>query len=423
MLGEDASVSQPRAKGIGASKMSGGSAFRLLHLIYSAQRRGAETFALQLATSLSGAPITHAFCSVYGTRDELGVDGFPVLALDASRAGIAKALRFDPAALQRLVSLLRGYRPDIIVAHGADTLKYAALARLVSRRGYLVYRNIGIASHWAGSRLKTRLNGVLVRRFDRVISVGEVARQDFDRTYGLPGFKTVAIPNGVDVEPFTQLELPLVRQRVRAELGLTQDEHVAIAVGSLTVEKNPTELLKVVASLATRGMGCRLLLVGDGPLRETLAKEASSLGIGGRVVLLGPRSDVSSLMAAADLLLLASRTEGMPAALIEAGLAGLPVVAHNVGGVSEIVEKDITGFLVEPGDRESFQNAVMALLQSPQRRAIMGTLARQRYLHKFDIRTVARQYEQVFRDLLGAGDVVLLAAGNCQEVQQHNVRS
>jgi glycosyltransferase involved in cell wall biosynthesis len=123
--------------------------------------------------------------------------------------------------------------------------------------------------------------------------------------------------------------------------------------------------------------------------------------LAGRILVLGVREDVPDLLAASDVLVLASSTEGSPAVVIEAGLLGLPVAAYAIGGVPEIVEDGRTGVLVPAGDRERLAAEVAALLVDPDRRAAMGAAGSARCRGAFEIGAVAPRYLEVYERVAG----------------------
>jgi glycosyltransferase involved in cell wall biosynthesis len=378
--------------------------YRVLHLIHSPQRRGAEVFAAQLAARMEAAGrFQNGVCSLYPQADNsLPLDGLPVFKLDA-RQGFAGRLGVDPRLVSSLGGVLRRFRPHIVMAHGSDTLKYAALAGLFYRGAATVYRNIGLASSWADTPVKVRVNRLLLGRVKAVVSVSQFTKEDFVRLYRLPQERVTFIPNGVDVTPFVVAEPAATKAEVRRELGIDAQTLVLVSVGNLSPEKGHLGLLPLLAQSGRDGPDSQLLLVGGGPLRGELERQARELGIAHRVHLLGRRDDVPRLLAAADLFLLPSKTEGMPAVLMEAGLAGLPAVAFGVGGVGEVVADQVTGLLVPPGDYPGFWEGVTALARDPQRRAAMGQAARHRCQGLFDIRKVAGEYEDLFVSLLRKG--------------------
>jgi glycosyltransferase involved in cell wall biosynthesis len=378
--------------------------YRVLHLIHSPQRRGAEIFAAQLAARLEASGRFHnGVCSLFVSKDSnFPVDGLPFFRLDA-RPGVDGRLGADPRLVVSLAGVLRQFRPHIVMAHGSDTLKYSALARPFYGNAPTVYRNIDVASNWATTPMKVRLNRWFLRRVAAVVSVSQFSREDFIRLYHMPAERVSFIPNGVDVTPFANGDPAATRTTVRRELGIDPRALVLISVGALTNQKAHLGLLPLLAQSSQDGLNSEMILVGEGPLRGQLEQQARDLNIGPRLRLLGGRDDVPRLLAAADLFLLPSKTEGMPAVLIEAGLGGLPTVAFSVGGVNEVVEDQVSGSLVPPGDYPAFWQAVTTLARDPQRRGAMGQAARQRCRELFDIRKVAGEYEDLFVSLLRKG--------------------
>jgi glycosyltransferase involved in cell wall biosynthesis len=144
--------------------------------------------------------------------------------------------------------------------------------------------------------------------------------------------------------------------------------------------------------------GVRLAIVGDGPQRGAVTAAARGLAPG-RVDFLGPVVDPALTLAAADVLVLPSRTEGIPAVLIEAGLSGLPVVATDVGGVREVVVSGETGLLVAPGDGPALVGALRHALANGHG---MGAAARERCLARFEMAAVAARWDDLLAGLLAA---------------------
>lgn len=374
-----------------------------LHLINSQQRRGAEVFAAQLACCLQEqGRFKNLVCSLYDRGDDnLPVKGVPVFKL-GGREGAFSRIGLDLRLLSRLYGLLRGFQPDVIVAHGGDTLKYTVSSNLFYGKAATIYRNIGTASAWANSAARVKLNRLLLNRIDAVVSVSQSIKQDFLKVYRLPQDRVAYIPNGVATSEFDVSAQASARAQVRQELGLSQQDTALIAVGDLSPEKGYQDLLPLLAELRSGGFENHTLLVGDGPLRHELQQQAKRLGLTGQAHFLGRRSDVPRLLAAADLFVLPSKTEGMPAVLIEAGLAGLPSAAFDVGGVGEVVEHQVTGLLSPPGDFQGLAQALIALSEDPQRRSLMGATARLRCHQQFDIRQVASKYEELFLQMMDA---------------------
>ena len=359
---------------------------RILHLIATGQRRGAEVFASDLIAALDAPDLDQRVAVLHGDPPWAVRFGVPAAALGARprplHAGAVLALR----------RLLRGWRPDLVTAHGGEPLKYAALATAAGPAP-IVYRRIGSVS-WLANGPRRALYGRLVRRADRVVAVAESVRDETVAAFGLAPDRVVTIPNGVDPG---RVAPDRGRAATRAALGVAPEAAVVLSLGALTWEKDPLGHLAVTAPLLRRRPQAVHLFAGAGPLRAELEAAAVREGLGGRVLVLGSRGDVGDLLAASDLMLFASRTEGMPASLIEAGMAGLPVAGTALTGVPEVVETGVTGLLVRPGDQAGLAAAVERLVDDGGLRASLGAAARARCLERHGIAGIAAAY----RDLYG----------------------
>jgi glycosyltransferase involved in cell wall biosynthesis len=154
-----------------------------------------------------------------------------------------------------------------------------------------------------------------------------------------------------------------------------------------------------MARVAATGRHIRLLLAGEGPCDREIAAQIDSLGLQTQVLALGLRSDVKRLLAAADMVLLSSVSEGIPLSLIEGMAAGLPVLATSVGGIPEVVEDGRTGLLVPAGDDEALARQILRLAVDPARREQMGRLGRERANALFSEDRMVEEYDRTFREM------------------------
>jgi glycosyltransferase involved in cell wall biosynthesis len=209
----------------------------------------------------------------------------------------------------------------------------------------------------------------------------------------VPLAKIRVIPNGVDTASFPAADDDR-RRRARADLGLDDVPTVAV-IGALVPEKGVDV---AVRWLADHGTTAQLVIAGDGPERNRLEVLASA-GAPGRARFLGSVADVLSVYHAADVVAFPSRGgDAMPAAVIEAGLCGIPVVATAIGAIPEVVHDGVTGVLTPPDDDRAFADAVSELLREPARREIYGAAARERCLREYSIDVVAEAWERVLVD-------------------------
>jgi glycosyltransferase involved in cell wall biosynthesis len=239
----------------------------------------------------------------------------------------------------------------------------------------------------------------MMRRAARVIAVAEAVRTDTVENLRVREGQVVTIPNAVDIERVTAR---VGREETRRNLGIEPATPLVAWIGSLTWEKDPIEAVRVHARVTGRIPDGVLVLVGDGHLREPAQEEARRLGIGERVRFLGVRDDVADVLGAADLLLFTSRPdgmEGMPAALIEASMLGVPAVAFDVAGVAEVVRDGQTGRVVRWGDGAELAESARALLDDEELRLRLGGAARAFATERFDIRRIAPDYLQVYREV------------------------
>ena len=348
----------------------------VLHVVTSTQRRGAETFAVDLAAALAdrGVP-SRVVALAAGTGD----DTLDVGTLGPSALG--------PTTLRALRRTAAG--AAAVVAHGSRTLPACALA-LAGRRTPVVYRSIGDPAAWAGGgarRLRTRL---LLARTAAVTALWPAAADAVHTLYGVPRGRLHVLPNGVPADRCPVPDAP-ARDAARSGLGIPDGVPVVAVIGALSPEKRVADAVDAVAAVD----GAHLLVAGDGPDRASLERRASQ-ALGDRAHFAGVLPGPGDALAAADVVVSCSRTEGMPGVLIEAGLAGRPAVATDVGGVAQIVRDGETGLLVRPGDVPGLTAGVVRALAERDR---LGAAARAHCLATFEIGPVADGWADLLRSL------------------------
>lgn len=368
---------------------------RLLHVVATGQRRGAEMFAADLVGALERDGIDQHVAVLRGST--LTVDFPSPVSVLRNGGWRVPGVRVDLGTLGALRDLVDDWRPDLVQVHGGDPLKHALLAARGSGAP-VVYRRIGSAPPRITRGAGRIGHGQLMRRATRVVAVAEALRRETIDTFRVPPGQVLTIPNAVDAE---RLQRDRPSRDVRAMLGIPSDAEVLISVGALTWEKDPQAHLEVSNLVRHQFPGVIHLFVGDGPLRPELERSIHDRGLEGRVRILGARDDVPELLSGADVMLLASRVEGLPGCLIEAGVVRLPSVAFSLAGVPEVVEDGRTGFLAPPGDVRALARAASRLLVDPDLRVSMGQAAEERCRSRFDIRVVAPRYRDLYGELAG----------------------
>lgn len=377
---------------------------RILLIAQKPQRRGAEVFARDLSIALRkrGHRAGVAYLYPFAGPGPLPLQEEDVVLGGDEAHPFERLPGLHPGLLQRLRRHLRTFSPDVVVVVGGRAVKYGAVARRLDRdRDWrLVYRNIGEPRRWVRGRLKRWVyRRLLMPQIDAVVAVSAATLAALESFYRL-SVPSLTIPRAVDPEALAPRQS---RSEVRDELATPQDTPVLIYVGSLTAEKRPDRLLRIAAAAACERPDLVLWVVGEGPLRNDSKARTADSPLAGRVRFLGARDDVGDLLAAADLLLLTSDTEGVPGVVLEAGALGVPAVATRVGGVPECIEPGRTGLLFAPTDEDAGAAAVLALVTDPDRRRAQGAAAAALVRERFHIDAAVRRYEELFARLLDRG--------------------
>jgi glycosyltransferase involved in cell wall biosynthesis len=303
---------------------------RSLHVITSNARRGAETFAVELVLALEALGLEARVVALTASENEQAHPA-PHLGRSARSLDTLRALRWEASQV------------DVVVAHGSATLGACALS-LVGTRTRLINRLIGELGYWVRpGRHRIAVQGLL-RRPQRHVVLGERAADELARDFRVPRDRIDVIANAVPSGAFRRAE-PRDREQARRRLGVGARGACLAYVGALSVEKDVGTALAAMSLVDD----AHLVIAGDGPLRHSLEAQATELAPG-KVSFLGVTENPAEVYAAADLLLLPSRTEGMPGVIIEAGLVGTPTLASAVGVIPEMIDDGVTGFVTSPGD-------------------------------------------------------------------------
>jgi glycosyltransferase involved in cell wall biosynthesis len=239
------------------------------------------------------------------------------------------------------------------------------------------------------------LNRFLARYTDKVVAVSEPVREDILRYDRIPPEKVTVITNGVDVARFSGAE----DIETRAGLGIEPDALVIGTVARLTPQKDTVTLLEAVARLEDRS-GLKVLIVGDGPLREELTARARELGISEQVIFAGIRRDIPELLSAMDIFVLPSLWEGMPNALIEALASGKAVVTSDIQPFTAIVDSDDIGLTFPQRDLAALSSQLARLIEDEELRKTLGTNALKRAEERHSIKSTVRAYTELFEFIL-----------------------
>lgn len=352
---------------------------------------GAEHQVVALARAFLGMGHAVAILSLSPGREIDPPAGADVIELDMRKtpAGMMRAL-------WRARALVRTWAPDVIHAHMVHANLFArALTRVVACPPLVCTAH----SFREGGRLRMLAYRLTDGWGNLTTHVSSDGRAGMIAAGGVPAKRIAVMPNGIDVGRFR----PDAAQRLatREALGIGVDTRLLLNVGRLVPEKSQDTLIRAFARIEDGTTPSHLLIAGGGPLRQPLADLVASLGLGGRVTLLGPRDDVPALLNAADAFALSSNIEGLPMVLVEALATGCPVVSTDAPGVAEVLGNQ--GTIVARGDIPALAAALASTLRDGRGTAEQAGARRERVLGAFSIEAAARRWLSLYASLPGRG--------------------
>jgi glycosyltransferase involved in cell wall biosynthesis len=342
---------------------------RILHVITSLGIGGAERLVISAVRGLPMPRFGHAICCLT-ERGPLAVEA-EAAAVPVFCVGEYPGMR-HPLAFARLVRIVRAFRPTIVHTHLQSANLYGRLAARLARVPVVVSTEHNV--YVGKARRYILVERLLARTTDALIAVSEEVRQFLSGQLSIAPSAIRVVRNGVAAGAPSTRGVAELRARLGAETG----GGVRLGtIASMTSKKGHDVLLRAVARLREQGLGCSLVLAGDGPERPRLEALVGTLGLGPHVHFLGTVSNAADVLAVIDLFVLPSLVEGLPLALLEAMYAGKAVVATSVGGVPEVVKSHQNGLLVPPGSDTELAGAIATLAESEALRYQLGAAARE----------------------------------------------
>lgn len=364
---------------------------RLLHVIGQLRRGGCELQLLGLCERLDKNRFDLAVCYYSRMGEELDQE--------FTRAGV-RVVFFDKFAMpvwrffSQLRRVMKDWSPEIV-----HTWMYSA-----NFWGRLAAVTCGVPHLVASDRGEVRLSGLIDRGAERFfqsrtlrMANSRFIASSLEHHFKLPVERTRVVHNGVGFEPADRAQ---ARPLLRRELGLSDDAVIVLTVGRIGFPKNYPMLVRVAERLRRAGSEAVFAVVGTGPDEDDIRQRVSEAGLSGCVRFLGFRTDIPSLLAAADLFCFTSDSEGFPNAVLEAMLVGLPVVCTDFASAQEMIFDPKAGILVPRDDDERMAREISGLLKEPDRRAAMGRAAQHHVQEHFSwdrmVENMTAVYEALF---------------------------
>ena len=375
---------------------------KVLQLIPTLDRSGAEKQMVLLAKGLPRDRFqveVAALTRLGPLESELRDAGIPVTA-------IGKRFKVDPIALLGLNRFLKANSFDVVQTWIFAANTYGRVASRMAGVSVVVVAEMAV-DLWKG-RASRAVDRWLSRWCDRLVGNSH-AVVEFYEQLGVPEEKLAMIYSGVEEVQSPQVD----RLAIRAAIGIEAQAPLIIFVGRLAEQKRVGDLLKALDLLQYVQPEARTIIVGDGPLRNSLEEKSRDYLLDDRVRFLGHREDVQKLMAASDLVVLPSSFEGLPNVVLEAMRLGKPVVATAAPGTSEVVINGETGLLVPVGNPPLLARAIRDVIRDPDMAARFGESGRASAESKFRVDMMVAQFADLYEELARAKG--LAVAGSRKE--------
>lgn len=367
---------------------------RVLHVVPDLRVGGAERHVTALMPGLDRNQYAASVVCI-GEPGALFADlraaGVPATALRRSR-------RQAVSALIDLVRLMRRDAPDVVLTRGYNADMLGRAAAIIAR---VPHRVVWIHHHADADdrpRLRRVVDRLLERHTSAYFGVAQAQRPFLVDVLGFPEDKVRIIHNGVDAAGFdTRAD-----RAVLTGSALEASGPIVGTVSAMRPEKDHPTFLRAAAAVRSDHPSAGFLVVGDGPERGRAQTLADDLGLAERTVFAGSRDDIPAVLSAMDVFVLSSRAvECFPMALLEAMASGVPAVCTDVGGVGEMVDDGVTGFLVPPQDPSALAVRVGQILADEDLARSMGAAARDRVVREFGLDVMVRRTEAALDEITG----------------------
>lgn len=302
--------------------------------------------------------------------------------------------KWDVRVVGKLKTLLQEWKTQAVVTVGAgDKMFWGRIA--AKWAGVPVVASALHSTGWPDG--VGRLNRWLTGWTDAFIAVAEQHAEYLRSRERFPAEKVFKIVNGVDTDRF--VPNPRMRMELRRELGLSKSAPLVGIVAALREEKNHSLFIDAAKRVVRSIPDAHFVIVGDGPFRESIQQSIAALGMTHRFHLLGTRQDTPRILAGLDAFALTSHNEAFPVSILEAMSCQLPVIATDVGSISEVVREGVTGYLVEPGNADKMARRWVEVLSQPELGHRLGVLGRELVEREASLLGMVQGYERLLSQL------------------------
>lgn len=380
---------------------------RVLHLTSTRYGiGGVEKLLLDLSDKYDDSTFEIAYSNLF--CDKGGVGAFPTAIKDRGLRYLnikGNRIWHLPKIVIQLIQILKREQIDILHVHMMQATIVGAIAARLSNTTILVTRHYSpgpshSGSNGVGRKFMLQIDRYFTKSMKTVLAVSDHVRREL-LAWGVEPQSVELVHNGIDIDSFDAQ-----KPEVRSASGLIENDRFVIGtIGSLTKRKGHRLLLESFERVRITMPNVDLVIVGEGPERESLESFAAERGVADHVRFLGFRSDIHSILAGFDLYVHTAEQESFGIVILEAMAAERAVVARSIGGIPDIVVNGETGFLTD-GNSKRIAETICGVLTNPQLMQKMAVAGRQRVVSHFDIRNTAIAYEKNWQRLFRRNSVM-----------------
>jgi glycosyltransferase involved in cell wall biosynthesis len=295
----------------------------------------------------------------------------------------------------KLVIFIRKKHFNVVHTNDLYSNLFAVPAAWLARVPVIISSRRDLGRWWWYTPVRRKILGKVQGLSTRILVNSEAIRQELLMRDGFAPERIRVVYNGIETEKFVQAKA----DRERLLPGISPDHKLIIMVANMHMgAKGHGDMIEAARTVRETCPEARILLAGDGEMRPFFEDQVKAAGLEGMFLFLGHRTDIPELLSCCDIGVLASRSEGLPNAVLEYMAAALPVVATTVGGVPEIIEDGVNGLLIPPENPHTLAAAILQLLKDEQMRARLGKAGRERALARFNFATVMASLKQLYQE-------------------------
>jgi len=360
---------------------------KVMHIIPNFGEGGGEGMAVELIKATDKSIFDVAAVSLFAECGSVLEEKLSEINVKVWYLG--KTIGLDIKIFFKLFQVIKQFAPDIVHTHRyALYYTFPVLSMcMVPVKVHTVHttaeREVGLRRflYWLAYK-----SGIVPVAIAREVQMG------LQRVYKI--YNSPLIPNGIPVVDY--ISPSLGRSEWRAKEGFEENDILFTCVARLSSEKEHRVVVEAFRESSSLNHHAKLILVGSGPLKEEIIEQIQQLGLQKQVYLLGFRDDISNLLNACDVFVLSSSREGSPLVIMEAMASSKPIVATDVGGVSELVKDGFNGYVVPSGDIVAFSSKMVEFVNNVEKRIKFGLRAAQFAKATFDVHKMAAAYEKLY---------------------------